>query len=220
MESSTADGKRTRAQKACQFCHQRKMKCNNNLPSCANCLTKGQNCTYAQGPKKPRPSNERISRLEEENQQLHASLASGTTKRERQGRGSTQKTMSSTRKNPQEDHADTLPRSKRTDGKSTAKEGSSLSTSTVRADATQSTEFHGPSSPMFDEDDPSTGQTRNVDTGEHTLEPPSDKLMANAATQRTCIFAILDFPAFRPKIAYMDPSIQTSSSVSISQQIN
>lgn len=181
MESSSPDGKRRRAQRACQFCHQRKMKCNNELPKCSNCLTHGQACTYAQGQKKPRPSNDRISHLEEENRRLQASLTIGSTTDNQEAQRSVRTTRNSLRNRPIEGstHRATLP--SHTDDESIAKEDRSLSP--VTADAPKTTEFHGPSSVLFDVDAPNVRQTNS---GEYPLEPLSAELMAKAATQRTC----------------------------------
>ncbi len=193
MESSIQDGKRKRAQKACQFCHQRKMKCNNQLPMCSNCNTHGQACTYAQGPKKPRPSNDRISRLEEENRQLHAYLADDATIN-KQGEGrSARETRRSTPRVSAEDNAHPIAASKTTDVESVANED--LSLSPTRADALRNVEFHGPSSVLFDEDAPNIEKVGDLNAGEHSLEPPSSELMAKAATQRTCTFVALESPA-------------------------
>ena len=61
---------------ACEFCRQRKMKCNNERPECQNCNEHGRHCVYAELAKKPRPSTARIVQLEQENQQLRESLES------------------------------------------------------------------------------------------------------------------------------------------------
>ena len=190
MESSIPGGKRRRAQKACQFCHQRKMKCNNQLPRCSNCFTHGQACTYAQGTKKPRPSNDRISRLEEENRQLQASLASGSTSDDQKTQRSARTTRSSNRRTPIEESARPVTQSCATDGEPTVKEGSSLSP--PRADASRSTGFHGPSSVLFDEDAPNIRQSKDLNGGEYPLESLSSDLMAKAATQRRCSFMGLE----------------------------
>lgn len=183
MESSIPNRKRRRAQKACQFCHQRKMKCNNELPKCSNCATHEQACTYTQGPKKPRPSNDRISRLEEENRRLHASLASGSKSDHQDVQRGMRTTRSSDRKSPVDGSTHAVAQPGHTDDESTAKED--LSPSPVRADAPNSTEFYGPSSVLFDEDAPNAGRIMELRGGEHPLESPSAELMANATTQRT-----------------------------------
>ncbi|KAL1869681.1 hypothetical protein VTK73DRAFT_3055 [Phialemonium thermophilum] len=63
-----------RARVACRFCRQRKLKCNNNQPSCGNCEEHGKVCSYDELPKRPRPSNSRIAALEEENKRLQATV--------------------------------------------------------------------------------------------------------------------------------------------------
>lgn len=189
MESSIPDRKRRRARKACQFCHQRKMKCNNELPKCSNCVTHGQACTYAQGPKKPRPSNERISRLEEENRRLQASLASGRINDEQEAQRSMRTTRSSLRNMPVDGSTHVVNQSGHPDDESTAEEN--LPPSPMKADAPKTTEFYGPSSVLFDEDTPNPGQITELNGGEHPLEPPSAELMARATTERTCSFSAL-----------------------------
>ena len=158
------------------------MKCNNELPKCSNCVTHGQACTYAQESKKPRPSNERISRLEEENRQLQACLAGSSTSDDQEAQRSMRTTRSSIRRIPSGENTLPVAQSIHTEDESTAKENSSLSA--VRADAPK-IEFHGPSSILFDEDAPNQKNIQDPNGGEHHLEPLSAELMANAATQRT-----------------------------------
>ncbi|KAK2062231.1 hypothetical protein LY76DRAFT_313637 [Colletotrichum caudatum] len=46
-DSVTASGRpRRRAVEACSFCRRRKIKCNNEQPTCANCKTYGKDCVY------------------------------------------------------------------------------------------------------------------------------------------------------------------------------
>ncbi|KAL0942781.1 C6 transcription factor (fungal specific transcription factor) [Colletotrichum truncatum] len=46
-DNSTATGRpRRRAVEACIFCRKRKIKCNNEQPTCANCKTYGKDCVY------------------------------------------------------------------------------------------------------------------------------------------------------------------------------
>ena len=184
MESSIAGGKRRRAQKACQFCHQRKIKCNTQIPKCAKSPTPQKESTYTQGHKKPRPSNDRISRLEEENRLLHASLASGSTGDHQDAQRRVRTTRRSHRKSPLDGSTPAVAQPGHTDDQSTAK--GDPSPSPVRAHALKSTTFCGPSSVLFDEDALNAGQTTELSGGEHTLESPSAELMANATTQRVC----------------------------------
>ncbi|KAK1492773.1 fungal specific transcription factor, partial [Colletotrichum tamarilloi] len=45
--ATTASGRpRRRAVEACSFCRRRKIKCNNEQPTCANCKTYGKDCVY------------------------------------------------------------------------------------------------------------------------------------------------------------------------------
>ena len=182
MESSVPGGKRRRAPKACQFCHQRKMKCDNEAPKCSNCVTHGQVCDYAQGPKKPRPSNDRISRLEEENRQLHASLANGSTGDDQEAQGSAYMTAKPLRRVPTEINSPSNAQLSHTDDVPTVRIDRSLSP--AEAHAPKSTEFHGPSSVLFDDQAPDIGHTKSVSGGEQPLESLSAELMAEAAKQR------------------------------------
>ncbi|KAE8351129.1 fungal-specific transcription factor domain-containing protein [Aspergillus coremiiformis] len=70
----TSTTRRRRAPQACVFCRQRKLKCDNQRPTCATCRAYGRDCIYAVIPRKPRPSNRRLSQLEEENRQLRQRL--------------------------------------------------------------------------------------------------------------------------------------------------
>ncbi|CAG8943931.1 unnamed protein product [Penicillium salamii] len=88
---SNSSSRPRRATKACAFCRRRKasrlsvirnrglivkkFRCNNEQPTCSNCKTYAQDCTYVSGPDKPRPTNARLSRLEAENQRLRQHLA-------------------------------------------------------------------------------------------------------------------------------------------------
>ncbi|KAF5859561.1 hypothetical protein ETB97_002736 [Aspergillus alliaceus] len=70
----TSANRRRRSSQACVFCRQRKFKCHNQRPICANCRTYSRDCVYTALPVKPRPSNRRLSKLEEENHQLRQRL--------------------------------------------------------------------------------------------------------------------------------------------------
>lgn len=184
MESPVSGGKRRRAQKACQFCHQRKMKCSNGLPKCSNCVTHGQACNYAQGPKKPRPSNDRISRLEEENRQLHTCLASGSANDDQAAHRDVRTTRRSIPRVIAEENAHSVDGSSHSDDDATAR--GDLSLNPARRDAPVTIEFHGPSSVLFDEDIPSRRQNKDLAGDHNPLDPLSSALMAKAATQRMC----------------------------------
>ncbi|KAB8229831.1 uncharacterized protein BDW43DRAFT_302795 [Aspergillus alliaceus] len=70
----TSANRRRRSSQACVFCRQRKFKRHNQRPICANCRTYSRDCVYTALPVKPRPSNRRLSKLEEENHQLRQRL--------------------------------------------------------------------------------------------------------------------------------------------------
>ena len=183
MSSPIADGKRKRAQKACQFCHQRKMKCNNVLPTCANCVTHGQQCTYSHEPKRPRPSNDRISRLEEENRQLQARIVGSTTSSDRGAQERGGRTRLSIATDPVEQSAPRIPHSSSV-GDGRAGQGD-LVLNPVATGLAENAEFHGPSSVLFIEESLNARKREDLDAQNTLAEPVSSGLMANAATQRT-----------------------------------
>ncbi|KUJ11238.1 uncharacterized protein LY89DRAFT_594836 [Mollisia scopiformis] len=70
QDGDTSSRKQRRAPMACEFCRRRKMRCNNEKPTCRNCKEHGRDCIYYELEKKPRPSVARISQLEHENREL------------------------------------------------------------------------------------------------------------------------------------------------------
>ncbi|BCR82761.1 uncharacterized protein ACHE_10163S [Aspergillus chevalieri] len=68
-----------RASAACTFCRQKKLKCDAVKPTCGNCTAKGIDCQQGPAQHKPRPTNERIARLESENAFLRQRLQTGDT---------------------------------------------------------------------------------------------------------------------------------------------
>lgn len=66
--------------------------------------------------------------------------------------------------------------------------------SPARADISRITEFHGPSSVLFDEDASNIRDIKDPNDGRRPLKPISLELMAKAATQRTCSFIVLESP--------------------------
>lgn len=158
------------------------MKCSNGLPKCSNCVTHGQACNYAQGPKKPRPSNDRISRLEEENRQLHTCLASGSANDDQAAHRDVRTTRRSIPRVIAEENAHSVDGSSHSDDDATAR--GDLSLNPARRDAPVTIEFHGPSSVLFDEDIPSRRQNKDLAGDHNPLDPLSSALMAKAATQR------------------------------------
>ncbi|KAJ5387049.1 hypothetical protein N7509_009590 [Penicillium cosmopolitanum] len=81
MEDTTPHKSR-RAAKACAFCRQRKLRCNNEKPACSSCRGHGKECIYTVGPKRPRPSKAQLSRLEAENQQLRQQITASELRSE------------------------------------------------------------------------------------------------------------------------------------------
>ncbi|KAJ5115378.1 hypothetical protein NUU61_001137 [Penicillium alfredii] len=80
-----------RAAQACAFCRRRKLRCNNEKPTCSNCKGYAKECVYTTRSEKPRydvicpekrsplivprPSKARIARLEAENQHLRQRIS-------------------------------------------------------------------------------------------------------------------------------------------------
>ena len=143
------------------------MRCGNEVPSCTNCRAYNERCVYDAGPKKPRPSNSRIRRLEEENRNLQARLAQQT--------GNTL--------NPQA-AGYSQPDSKTSEARIETDDSSSASTSSDESDAEgASPEYHGPSSVFYD-DGIAGGRRRTNQEPEGRSNPPPFKLTAEAAAQR------------------------------------
>ena len=175
----STNNKKRRSQKACNFCHQRKMKCNNVTPQCTNCLTYEQECIYDQTPKRLRLSNDRIERLEEENQCLQAKLASQKTI---EGQSlQSQAHMSTDRRGNQS----------LTDGLDSTTNMNSMTASaqadrsrSIIAHTVQELEFHGPSSLLFDETIFEQTDIQKPITSKASESVDSARLIAEAAAQR------------------------------------
>ncbi|KAJ5217515.1 uncharacterized protein N7469_011140 [Penicillium citrinum] len=73
MESASPIKPR-RAVKACAFCRRRKLRCDNEKPTCSSCKSHGHECVYTTSNGTKRPTKARISRLEVENEQLRRQL--------------------------------------------------------------------------------------------------------------------------------------------------
>lgn len=174
MDAAAGSSKRKRARKACQLCHQRKLKCGNELPKCNNCTTYGRECVYHEGPKKPRPSNDRIERLEEENRSLHAQLAQ-ITPRSIEGVSSDHLISGASESE--------LATNDRGGSPELHPESASIPPSS-KNNLLSDLEYHGPSSALFD-----ATFWRNNETGDKSsFDLPSERvtsqLMNEAAAQR------------------------------------
>ena len=174
MDSSSHGIKRKRAQKACLFCHQRKMKCNNESPQCSDCIAHEQTCTYIQEPKKARPSNDRIACLEAENRQLRASLRGGRKICEQCAQNTVQTTRTS-QESP-------VAQSRLIDDESITEENHGLGPELGKIPV--NVDFHGPSSILFDKDASRIGNLEDSDSFKQDGAPISSELMVAAATQR------------------------------------
>jgi hypothetical protein len=67
-----------RAQQACAYCRQRKMKCTGERPRCKNCEIYEQECVFSGPTRKPRPTNAALNELLEENRRLREQVSDGT----------------------------------------------------------------------------------------------------------------------------------------------
>ena len=141
------------------------MRCGNEEPSCLNCVAYKEVCKYVEGPKKARPSNHRILKLEEENRKLQEKLAE-------QAKKSPDDTSNSAspqdqRRSPGGPHD--------IDDES---EPSSTSSSEITKER-ENPEYHGPSSVFFDEAPPGEENAR----GERSNPRMTTDLTAEAAIQ-------------------------------------
>ncbi|KAL4886093.1 fungal-specific transcription factor domain-containing protein [Aspergillus karnatakaensis] len=75
-----AQSRKKRVSAACDFCRRRKLGCDNIEPRCGNCQSYEKQCTYTTRVKRARPSNSRIRQLEEENIRLRR-LSQGSAAR-------------------------------------------------------------------------------------------------------------------------------------------
>ncbi|CCF38518.1 fungal specific transcription factor [Colletotrichum higginsianum] len=79
-DSITASGRpRRRAVEACSFCRRRKIKCNNEQPTCANCRTYGKDCVYEPLVAESTPTPRRAERRRQGTRQNRQRTDLGTT---------------------------------------------------------------------------------------------------------------------------------------------
>ena len=152
------------------------MRCGNEHPKCLNCVAYKEICYYEQGPKKARPSNSRILRLEEENRALQERLAKS---KRSQAESSKDLSGHSPPSNPRssDDSSD--------DASGDAEKGSASTASPSRPSLkNESLEFHGPTSVLFDEAAPKSKQEFIEGRQGIPSEDVSTNLMAEAAVQR------------------------------------
>ncbi|KAG9656105.1 hypothetical protein KCU64_g6096, partial [Aureobasidium melanogenum] len=64
-----------RAQQACAYCRQRKMKCTGERPRCKNCEIYEQECVFDGPTRKPRPTSAALNELLEENRRLREQVS-------------------------------------------------------------------------------------------------------------------------------------------------
>ena len=177
MDTAAGSNKRKRARKACLLCHQRKLKCGNELPKCNNCTTYGRECVYDEGPKKPRPSNDRIGRLEEENRSLQAQLAQRTSGLAEGVSADDLITVGSESEIKTNDHV-------RSGSNLGPHPGSASIPPSSDTKLLSDLEYHGPSSALFDATFWRTNETEEKGTFDLPSEGVSSQLMDAAAAQR------------------------------------
>ncbi|KAL8722083.1 MAG: hypothetical protein Q9225_001370 [Loekoesia sp. 1 TL-2023] len=176
MNAPAPSPKRKRAPKACQFCHQRKLKCNNTIPKCGNCVSYDKECIYDQSLKRPRPSNNQIARLEAENQHLQAQLANRTGNDI--GKPHWGDSDGSNKSSIENNIASMLDAGRQSG--TTQSDGSPPPT----VGFMQPIDFHGPSSILFDEATLEQGDSQAPIVSRASDGLASAQLMADAATQR------------------------------------
>ncbi|KAK9481920.1 fungal-specific transcription factor domain-containing protein [Lipomyces starkeyi] len=208
-----------RAPMACEFCRRRKMKCNNERPTCQNCRDNERECIYAELAKRPRPSHARISRLEEENRRLQESLSSlrEQLKRDQTNHNDTSITTSAElqsaaptihvdnniifqpcrRPSPSVERAHRSAQTSRSNQSPVAKR--------VFAPDKESC-YHGPTSAVYDEHPTDLGPRRNVSTTPKVSQIwVKRQLVAESAKQRQLetvnfISRKLDFDGVEPEL--------------------
>ncbi len=151
------------------------MRCGNEQPNCLNCVAYKEVCYYEQRPKKARPSNFQISRLEEENRLLQQRLEEVKGGKETESR-KPDKTVSNRHFSPPDDSSENA-------GASSGHSTSSPSPSRERI-GNENPEFHGPTSVIFDEAAPQSKLKINEESQKSAVEDISTNLMVEAAAQR------------------------------------
>ncbi|KAJ5658366.1 uncharacterized protein N7484_002015 [Penicillium longicatenatum] len=164
-----------RAAKACVFCRRRKFRCDNEKPTCSSCKTYAQDCTYAPRPEKQRPTKARLSRLEEENEQLRRQLGR-VDSHSNDGDVSTRGSPSQSRQNtqPPSEMSNTVP----------STDWSHSAVSRIFISPNGDSSYHGLTSTLFD-DAPTDrhGHPRSTDP-QVPIEHIRKQLMGEAAYQR------------------------------------
>ena len=192
MDAAAGSSKRKRARRACLLCHQRKLKCGNELPRCNNCNTYGRDCVYHEGPKKPRPSNDRIERLEEENRSLQAQLQLAQTT-PGSGEGASADDLITVASENELRNNDPV----RNGGSLGPHPGSATIPLPSNNNVLSDLEYHGPSCPLFDATFWRTNETEGKSAFDFPSEDVTSQLMNQAASQRmfirlsTCRFPVL-----------------------------
>ena len=152
------------------------MRCGNEEPKCLNCVAYKEKCYYDQGPKKARPSNSRIMRLEEENRMLQERLAKTKNSSPPAAESKSSRKHVPHRPISLDDSSD--------DTSTESDEGDSDSSPSKADVGNKNPEFHGPTSVFFDETAPENVQGLEESTQDLSLENMSTNLMAEAAAQR------------------------------------
>ncbi|KAH8423209.1 uncharacterized protein LDX57_000963 [Aspergillus melleus] len=180
MENTTSSRSR-RAAKACAFCRRRKLRCDNEKPTCSSCKGHGEECVYLARPEKPRPSKAHISRLVAENQQLQQRLAT-IGARTQYGSDSTESSLNQQRPGTQDPSLGTIPSRSTIDEQGASAVGRRPAVSRIFISPNGDSSYHGLTSTLFDD--------APVDRHGGTTDPQvsethvKKRLMGEAAYQR------------------------------------
>ncbi|KAJ5291268.1 hypothetical protein N7478_000519 [Penicillium angulare] len=175
MGGTTASRAR-RAAKACAFCKQRKLRCDNEKPTCSSCKGHGKECVYITGPEKPRPSKARLSRLEAENYQLHQRLAAIEAQSE-EGSRSAEASEDQPQIEMQESSVEEVVRRSEADQSRSA-------VSRIFISANGDSSYHGLTSTLFDDAPMDRRSQMRLTDPQVPVEHIKKRLMGEAAYQR------------------------------------
>ncbi|KAL2854013.1 fungal-specific transcription factor domain-containing protein [Aspergillus pseudodeflectus] len=176
-----------RTSNACEYCREKKIRCDSAKPSCSTCTARGRECRQHPIAKKPRPTNSRIRQLERENQRLLHLSGGGQPHEASANRSILYQDCSATRGSVEE------PPSRIIEPPSfPAAPGSSLSHSSPRRSEHQLAEipqasktgYHGPTSAMYDETTAPNDRLASPSPIGRATESQDDWLIAEAAKER------------------------------------
>jgi len=139
---------------------------------------------YNQGPKKARPSNSRISCLEEENRQLQARLAGHPLGDGASLRDGLPSVSGSLQNDSGDAESSSTARDQRGERESSVQHGQTPLAPKTDVEMIDEAAFHGPSSLLFDEAPLNLERTLSSESEKCSAETASTALMEEAAKQR------------------------------------